>query len=267
MTARRLPVFATAAALVLVIGLAHPAAHAGQDDGTYDGAGTTSSTSRTEASQIEMPGADADTARQDRAFLDPAGQPVAPAPTRGSLTETTQSQISRGESSAPASQISARGQGGSAVAQLSKADLEATLAQLSAAERRVLLQAIEGTDICNAPPNVAAIVALCQNRIENRSAEFTATSAGGASAEDRLLRGDLDNTALPSVDQVIERLARGNASSADFSNQAIASIALGTSPATTAPPREEQQPDTASFGEETQALINALITQLGGRAP
>lgn len=255
--------FAIAAALVLATGFAHPAAYARQDDGT----GTTSGTSRTEASQIEMPGADADTAHQDRAFLDPASQPVPPAQTRGSLTQTTQSQISRGESSAPASQISARGQGGSAVAQLSKADLEATLAQLSAAERRVLLQAIEGTDICNAPPNVAAIVALCQNRIENRSAEFTATSAGGASAEDRLLRGDLDNTALPSVDQVIERLARGNASSADFSNQAIASIALGTSPATTAQPREDEQPDTASFGEETQALINALITQLGGRAP
>ena len=64
-----------------------------------------------------------------------------------------------------ATKESARGQGGSAMAQLSKADLEATLAQLSAAERRVLLQAIEGTDICNDPPAVAAIVALCQNRI------------------------------------------------------------------------------------------------------
>lgn len=267
MPACRLPAFATAAALALVTGLAHPAAHAGQDDGTDYGAGTTSGTSRTEASQIELPGADADTARQDRAFLEPASPPAAPAPTHGSLTQTNQSQISRGSSSAPASQISARGQGGSAVAQLSKADLEATLAQLSAAERRVLLQAIEGTDICNAPPNVAAIIALCQNRIENRSAEFTSASSGGASAEDRLLRGDLDNTALPSVDQVIERLARGNASSEDFSNQAIASIALGTTPATTPQPREDEQPETASFGEETQALINALITQLGGRAP
>jgi hypothetical protein len=180
---------------------------------------------------------------------------------------TAGGQISRGDSSAPATQISARGQGGPGMAQLSKADLEATLAQLSPAERRVLLQAIEGSDICDNPPEVAAVIALCQNRIETRSAEFASLGGNDSSAEDRLLRGDLDNAALPSVGQVIERLARGGASSGDFSNQAIASIALGTSTPSQPPPREEKPEDGASLGEEAQALINALINQLGGRAP
>jgi hypothetical protein len=153
------------------------------------------------------------------------------------------------------------------MAQLSKADLDATLAQLSAAERRVLLQAIEGSDICENPPAVAAIVALCQNRIETRSGDFAATGERKLSAEEQLLRGDLENAALPTIGQVIERLARGGAASDDFSNQAIASIALGSGVTAPSRPREEDVPDTQSFGEETQALINALINQLGGRAP
>ena len=68
--------------------------------------------------------------------------------------------------------------------------------------------------------------------------------------------------------KVIERLARGGASSGDFSNQAIASIALGSNPTIQpAPPREEKPESTAGLGEEAQALINALINQLGGGAP
>ena len=224
--------------------------------------------SRTEATQIEMPASQTATG-PGRAYLDTAARPAAPAPAppRASLTQTGNDQISRGSGSAPASQISARGQGGPGMVQLSKADLDATLAQLTPAERRVLLQAIEGTDICDNPPNVAAILALCQTRLETRSSEFARRTDQPLSAEDQLLRGDLESGVLPSVDQVIERLARGGASSGDFSNQAIASIALGSG--TTAPtrPRQEEQPDTGSLGEETQALINALINQLGGRAP
>lgn len=222
--------------------------------------------SRTDAMQIEMPASGA-AAGPGRAYLDTASRPAEPAPPRASLMQDSAEQISRRGSHAPASQISARGQGGPGMAQLSKADLEATLAQLTPAERRVLLQAIEGSDICDNPPDVPAVLALCQTRIETRSAEFAIATQQTLSAEDRLLRGDLESAALPSIDRVIERLARGNASSGDFSNQAIASIALGTN--APAPPRqrEEEQPDTASLGEEAQALINALINQLGGRAP
>ena len=220
--------------------------------------------SRTEASQIEMPQA---AAGPGSAYLDSMARPAAPPQPRASLVEARSDGIIRGKGSAPASQISARADGGPGIAQLSKADLEATLAQLSPAERRVLLQAIEGTDICNDPPDIPAVVTLCQNRIETRATEFAPAAERSLSAEDRLLSGNLESAALPSIAQVIDRLARGGASSGDFSNQAIASIALGTTPAAPTRPREEEQPDTASFGEETQALLNALINQLGGRAP
>jgi hypothetical protein len=225
-----------------------------------------SAINRTEASQIEMPQVPAQTGA-GRAYLDQTGR-YAPAPSpTATVVQTTGEATSRAQGRAPASQISARGQGGPAVAQLSKADLDATLAQLTPAERRVLLQAIEGSDICNDPPNVSAILALCQTRIETRSAEFSAAEEEPLSAEDRLMQGDFETTTLPSVGQVIERLARGGASSGDFSNQAIASVALGTSIPPPTRPRNEEQPGTASLGEEAQALINALINQLGGRAP
>jgi hypothetical protein len=217
--------------------------------------------SRTEALQIEQIPESAG----GKAFIGPERRPPqVPGPT---MTEAPGAQISRGAGNAPASQITSRAQGTPGMAQLSRADLDATLAQLSPAERRVLLQAIEGTDICDNPPTVAAILTLCQNRLETRSQEFGAIAESAPSAEEQLMRGDLENAALPTVGQVIERLARGGASSGDFSNQAIASIALAT-PATTPPrPREEEQPAAQSFAEESQALINALINQLGGRAP
>lgn len=223
-----------------------------------------SSASRTDAIQIEMPPSDAVTSRLGRAYLDTAVSTAVP---RDSLVQTGNSQISHGDSHAPASQISTRGQGGPGMAQLSKADLDATLAQLTPAERRVLLQTIEGTDICDNPPAVAAIVALCQTRLETRAADFADRAEASFSAEEQLLRGDLEGGILPSFDQVIERLARGGASSGDLSNQAIASIALGTGAPAASRQRDEEQADTSSIGEEAQALINALINQLGGRAP
>lgn len=229
-----------------------------QDDGNASPA------SRTEAMQIDMPSGDSAATGPGRAYL---GNAVVPAEPRDSLVQTGNHQISRTASNAPASQISARGQGGPGMVQLSKADLEATLAQLTPAERRVLLQTIEGTDICDNPPNVPAIVALCQTRLETRSSDFARRADQPLSAEDQLLRGDLESSALPSFDQVIERLARGGASSGDLSNQAIASIALGSSAPASSHGRDEELADTSSLGEEAQALINALINQLGGRAP
>jgi hypothetical protein len=221
---------------------------------------------RTEASQIEMPQTAAG-ADSGRAYLD-QGSRTAPAPAPSArVAQTAGDATLRAQGRTPASQITARGQGGLGVVQLSKADLDATLAQLTPAERRVLLQAIEGTDICNDPPDVAAIQALCQTRIETRSAEFATGEGRQFSAEDRLLQGDLESATLPSVGQVIERLARGSASSGDFNNQAIASIALGTTVPPPSRQREEEQSGTGNLGEEAQALINALINQLGGRAP
>lgn len=252
----RHPMRCALAALVLVPALAS-GAHAEQDE--------TDPASRTEASQVEMPVTTSGSSTgQRRVFLDEVNRPLSPRPRREA---SSSEQITRSTGNAPASQISARGQGGSAVVQLSKADLNATLAQLSPGERRVLLQAIEGSDICDNPPNVAAIIALCQTRIETRASEFAALAEPPISAEDRLLRGELGNNMLPSIDQVIERLARGGAASGDLSNQAIASIALGATPAASSSPEDENPADAANLGEEAQTLINALINQLGGGTP
>ena len=217
-------------------------------------------TSRTEAMQIEAP---APVNRRDtgKAYL----EATAAAPQARQI-QAGGNQIPGQNGKAPTRQISATSQSSSVMAQLSKADLDATLAQLSAAERRVLLQAIEGTDICDNPPRVPAVIALCQNRLETRSREFTAEDEGEPSAEESLLRANFEHAGLPSVGQVIDRLARTNAATDDFSNQAIASIALGSSITGAKRPDAEEQP-TSGLAEETQALVNAIINQLGGRAP
>jgi len=233
-------------------------AAAGQDQAAHD--------SRTEAPQIEAPATDAErSSPASKAYVEnPRSQQVRTP--RPSLMQPTGDQLLRAGGSAPASQITSRAQSGSGMAQLSKADLDATLAQLSSTERQVLLQAIEGTDICDNPPRVPAVIALCQTRIETRSQEFTPAAERTLSAEERLLRGDFDNTALPSVNQVIERLARTSAASDNFSNQEIASIALAA-PAAPPQPSEAEPGATDGLGQETQALINAIINQLGGGAP
>lgn len=221
---------------------------------------------RIEAAQIETPASDSERrGPASKAYLETTRSQT-PTPPRASLTQSPDDTIPRAAANPAASQITNLSQSGAGVAQLSKADLEATLAQLSAAERRVLLQAIEGTDICDNPPQVAAVIALCQTRIETRSQEFAAAKERPLSAEERLLRGDFDNTALPSVTQVIERLARTSAASDDFSNQAIASIAL-SAPSAPAQPGDEEASATDGLGQETQALINAIVNQLGGGAP
>jgi hypothetical protein len=222
---------------------------------------------RTGALQIELPAQASSTTGPGRAYLDESGAPVLPATPRASLVGEPADRLSPAESIAPARQLSALSDSGPGIAQLSRADLDARLAQLSAAERRVLFQAIEGSDICNDPPRIAEIMALCRNRIETRSGEFTARAEGGLSAEDRLLRGDLEVSSLPTLIAVIDRLGRGGASVGDPSNQAIAAIALGTGM-----PLPDGKPDgadagKAQVGEETQALINALVNQLGGGTP
>lgn len=250
----RLPLSGTVPALVFA-GLAVAAPAQQLDQPAID---------RTEASQIETPARTPSAAGPGRAYLDQSGTP---APPRQSLFTESAERLSPAESTAPARQISALADSGPAMAQLSRADLDATLAQLSAGERRVLLQAIEGSDICNDPPRIAAIIALCQTRIETRSGDFTAAPEVPLSAEDRLLRGDLESSSLPTLAAVIDRLARGGASVGDPSNQAIAAIALGTGLQPPERKPEEDPESKAGLGEEAQALINALVNQLGGGGP
>lgn len=247
------------AGMIAALGLSAAAA---QDQITPE----SGSDSRIEAAQIVLPTTDAAQRKPpSKAFLDRA--PDGPPAPRPSLMQSPDDQIARTAGSAPASQITARTQSGSGIAQLSKSELEATLAQLSSAERRVLLQAIQGTDICDNPPQVAAVIALCQSRLETRSQEFAAMEQGALSAEEQLLRGEFDNSALPSVSQVIDRLARTSAASDDFNNQAIASIALTPPSAPPEQPGDEGLGAAQGLSEPTQALINAIVNQLGGGAP
>jgi hypothetical protein len=222
------------------------------------------SASKTEAQQIGAPdgGTTASEAAR-RVFIDEAPVPRA----RPSLMQAEGDPMGgHNDGSTASTQITAAAESARRMPQLSRAELDATLAQLTPAERRVLLQAIEGTDICENPPAVPAIVALCQTRIETRSGEFAATPEKPLTAEERLMRGDVENNGLPSVEAVISRLSRVTvASSDDFNNQAIASVALAPPPAPDQPGDEDGEAGLGlGLGSETEALINAIVQQLGG---
>lgn len=223
--------------------------------------------SRTEAMQINADERAVGTqGSASKAFLEPI--PSRRPASRPSLMQGAGDQVPRApDDDDTARQITSRAQSGSGMTQLSKADLDATLAQLSESERRVLLQAIEGTDICDNPPEIPAVIALCQNRLETRSQDFANNQERALSAEEWLLRDDRDNALLPSVGQVINRLARGNAATDDFNNQAIASIALADLAAPPPQTGQKEEAENTTLAEETQALVNAIINQLGGRGP
>jgi hypothetical protein len=223
--------------------------------------------SKTEATQIgQREGATAAGEAGRGVFLGPT--PAARTPTSLILTEGEQIGAVARADIAP-QQLTASGESARRMPQLSEAELEATLAQLTPAERSVLLQAIEGSDICDNPPAVAAVVALCRTRLETRAAEFAAPPEKPLSAEERLLRGGLESNGLPSVEAVIARLAKVTvaAASDDFDSQAIASVALAppAAPRKPAPAKDEEQTGLG-LGPETEALINAIAQQLGGQA-
>ncbi len=181
------------------------------------------------------------------------------------VVDARQDQASQPDGSRAAPQISSTEDSERAIAQLNLGDLEGTLAQLSSAERQVLLDAIQGTDICDNPPDIPAVIELCQTRIETRSTDFTTREVNTLSAEERLLGESLDRTRTAStLERDVERLARnagrGDANSLD--TQAIASVALGTPQ-----PAQPEQPGGTQISDlpsDTQALINALVQQLGG---
>ena len=177
---------------------------------------------------------------------------------------TTSQQIPGQSPSRETTQISVNTQRGSAMAQLSRAELEATLAQLSATERRVLQDAIAGTDICDTPPEVAAVRALCANRIETRASEYGDRAPQAISAEESLLRGGLDKNNAPNVVEVIQRLSRTSTTADNFNNQEIASIALAPPPEQIG--KEEEASALSGLPPGTEGLINAIINQLGGGA-
>ncbi|WP_379923271.1 hypothetical protein [Erythrobacter sp. R86502] len=242
--------------LLVAIGCLSPGQASSQDRGTDN---------RAQADQVQASSSEVvHQGNSGKAYLDLEHEQ--PLKDRASLVQAPHGQIIRPPNGDTAEQISSRIEASAGIRQLSRADLNATLAQLSAAERHVLLQTIEGTDICDDPPQIPAVLALCRDRIETRSQDFALDIERPLSAEEQLLRGGLDISAQPNFNQVIERLARTNAATDDFSNQAIASIALVPDSASTQP--KEVKPDgTEGLGEATQALIDAIINQLGGGTP
>ena len=161
-------------------------------------------------------------------------------------------------------QLSNGGEGARDIAQLSDGDSVRALAQLSPAEQQVLIDAVEGTDICEQASNIPAIRELCESRIETRSAEFARDNSGG-SAEDNLLGGGFDSARLATLQAVITRLAQNTASADDFSDQAIASVALGQQAALSDAQATAVEGDpTSGLSQETQAVVNAIVQQLGG---
>lgn len=162
------------------------------------------------------------------------------------------------------SQLSQGGEGARDVAQLSDGDSARALAQLSPAERQVVLDAVEGTDICEQASNIPAIRDLCAGRLETRSAEFARSNEGG-SAEDNLLGGGFDNTRLATLEAAINRLAQSSGRAEDLSDQAVASVALGQQNALSDAQATAAEGDpTSDLSPETQAVVNAIVTQLGG---
>lgn len=162
---------------------------------------------------------------------------------------------------APVTQVSSTG-GANQVAQLSDGSSSAALAQLSAAERQVLLEAVEGTDICERGSDVPALKALCDARLENRSEEFAGNQAG--SAEDQLLGGGLDAGRVATLQAAIARLAGTDVDPSSFSNQVVASVALNNQSLSDAQATAADADPTAGLSQETQAVVSAIVQQLGG---
>ena len=174
-----------------------------------------------------------------------------------------QEQLARERANAALAQVSS-GEGAQDVDQLSDGQSAQALAQLSPAERQVLLEAVEGTDICEQANNIPAIRALCEERIETRSAEFAQRRNNG-SAEDNLLGGRFDSDRIATLEAAISRLAQNSGRAENISDQAIASVALGQQAVLS------DAQATAAEGEggielspETQAVVNAIVSQLGG---
>ncbi|MEE4153171.1 MAG: hypothetical protein V2I27_03345 [Erythrobacter sp.] len=176
-----------------------------------------------------------------------------------------QEQISREREQALLKQLTERERATTGSDQVVNASADEVLAQLSESERQVLLEAVEGTDICDREPESAIIRKLCAERIETRSAEFTRRRTNLLSAEERLLGEGLEGDPVNSVARAVDRLGRNARDVDDPNNQAIASVALAPDAPVGNPGQDPA--GTSGAGElspETQALVDAIVQQFGG---
>lgn len=219
---------------------------------------------RVDAPQVASEGSDVEIDNSGTQVLFEAIRTAVGAPSRSDLTRTDDDEARITQNNEATPQISDSTQSKEVIIQSPKADVLATLSQLSPSERRILFEAVEGSDICDDSPQVPAVITLCEARLEMRFKEFMVQAMPDMSAEEQLLREDPKSRLTPSVGQVVERLARGDASNDDLNNQAIAAIALSGATAAPSEPGDALTPAEQTLGEQTQALINALIEQLSG---
>ena len=151
-------------------------------------------------------------------------------------------------------------EGSSRATQLTREEGRRVLAQLTAADRQVLLRAVEGTDICNKQPTLPVVIELCLQRLENRSEDFATANAARLSPEERLLGEGLDSDRVATLDKAVSRLAMGRPDFDSDEDQAVASVALSQG-ALTAEPATRDKEDASDLPAETQALINAIVQQ------
>lgn len=166
------------------------------------------------------------------------------------------------ETSEDVPQIAGETDRATALPQLTDESVREALSQLSEAEREVVLEAISGTDICDDPPAVEAIIRLCESRIETRSQDFAIAEANRLTPEERLLGEGLEDTGKPDLAAVIERLARDASRPDDPNNQAIASVALRQPDGVEA---ERPAEEASQLSPATEDFINALVQQIGAR--
>jgi hypothetical protein len=177
---------------------------------------------------------------------------------------TVTAQLPAGGDQGSPMQLTEGGASAEEVSQLSEKDGGDPLAQLTEAERQVVLRAVQGTDICERDTEIEAIAELCRRKLEYRSEEFAVELEAPLSPEERLLGEGLAGDRIATLERAIARLARGGGDPNSQENQAIASIALspGASLEETVP---SEKPTDGQLSLETQALINAIVEQFSGQ--
>lgn len=121
---------------------------------------------------------------------------------------------------------------------------------------------LEGSDRCSAELISADDRAFCQRVIENRSNEYSGPAPARLSPEQKLMgERDFERTINRTADAA-RRLATRQNSPDDRDSQAIASVVLNSPIRANVEPEQSKEPE--DLGSETQALIEAIVTNLAG---
>ena len=121
---------------------------------------------------------------------------------------------------------------------------------------------LEGTDRCSAELLSTLDRQYCQSIIENRSAEYAGQKAIELTPEQKLLSARNLRMLAGDIGSAVRRLSTGRNSAEDRDEQAIASIVLGDQTITSQ--LKQEQPTGNELSAETQALLDAIVKNVGG---